>query len=42
MATYYAIPCPEGLRKNFAVLIHNFEIDIGAPQNQFLFVVEKK
>ena len=39
MATYYAIPCPEGLRKNFAVLIHNFENDIGAPQNQLLIAV---
>jgi len=39
MATYYAIPCPEGLRKNFAVLIQNFENDIGAPQNQLLIAV---
>lgn len=39
MATYYAIPCPEGLRKNFAVLIHNFESGVSAPQNQLLIAV---
>ncbi len=39
MATYYAIPCPDGLRENFAKLIHNFENGVNAPQNQLLIAV---
>ncbi len=39
MATYYAIPCPDGLRENFAKLVHNFEQGVTEPQNQLLIAV---
>jgi len=39
MATYYAIPCPQELRENFSLLIHNFENNSSQPQNQLLIKV---
>lgn len=39
MATYYAIPCPDGLRENFAKLVLNFESGVSVPQNQLLITV---
>lgn len=39
MASYYAIPCPEGLRENFDKLVHNFEQGVSTPQNQLLIDV---
>lgn len=39
MATYYAIPCPQGLRQNFDLLVSNFEAQVKEPQNQLLIQV---
>lgn len=39
MATYYAVPCPDGLRENFAKLVDNFEKGVGEPQNALLIAV---
>lgn len=39
MPTYYAVPCPEGLRANFDRLVDNFERGVTAPQNQLLITV---
>lgn len=39
MATYYAVPCPDGLRANFARLVDNFERGVSEPQNQLLIAV---
>lgn len=39
MATYYAIPCPQGLRENFVKLITNFEQNSKEPQNQLLIQI---
>lgn len=39
MATYYAVPCPDGLRENFAKLIDNFEKGTTEPQNDLLIAV---
>lgn len=39
MTTYYAIPCPQGLRENFAKLIQNFEQNSKEPQNDLLIKI---
>jgi len=39
MTTYYAIPCPQGLRENFAKLLSNFEQNNKEPQNQLLIQI---
>ncbi|HMY27414.1 MAG TPA: hypothetical protein PK474_09935 [Agitococcus sp.] len=39
MTTYYAIPCPQGLRENFAKLLVNFEQNSKEPQNQLLIQI---
>jgi len=39
MTTYYAIPCPDGLRENFATLLVNFEQNNKEPQNQLLIQI---
>ncbi|PTQ89251.1 hypothetical protein [Agitococcus lubricus] len=39
MQTYYAIPCPDGLRQNFATLVDNFERGVKDPQNKLLIAV---
>jgi len=39
MTTYYAIPCPDGLRENFAKLLVNFEQNSKEPQNDLLIKV---
>jgi hypothetical protein len=39
MMTYYAIPCPQGLRENFVKLLTNFEQNRKEPQNQLLIQI---
>jgi hypothetical protein len=39
MATYYAILCPQSLRQNFDLLVHNFETKVKTPQNLLLIQV---